>query len=266
MNKTPIKIPTNCPTCNGLLVKNGPFLECSNTNCSEIKVHQITKWIGKMEIMHLSTKTLEKLMSAGLVTCIADLYSLTLDKVQGIDGIGQGFQRIIDEINRSRNPDLPKFLAGFDMDGIGERIWRPICETLNLATIADCFNIKANELLKVPGIAETRAILIMENLTNMAEELLKTEKIVGISSTVKSVPIQGNLTGKSFCFTGALITMKRAEAESLVTSKGGTIGSVNKNLTYLVTNDADSGSSKNVKAQSLGITLIDEKQFLEMVK
>jgi len=76
----------------------------------------------------------------------------------------------------------------------------------------------------------------------------------------------GKLAGKSFCFTGEL-SMKRADAEKLVKDNGGSIkSSVTKDLSYLVTNDTGSGSSKNVKAAKLGIPVIDEKAFMELLQ
>ncbi|MDR2457809.1 MAG: hypothetical protein LBD41_04945 [Clostridiales Family XIII bacterium] len=265
MKKIPIIVPTVCPTCGEKLVKNGPFLECSNDNCPDILVHRIHKWINVMNIMHLSTQTIDKLISAGLVKKIADLYKLTLDDVQNLDGFGLGFQRVIDEINRSRNPSLDLFLAGFDIDGIGRRIWKPIVEELNLKTISDVLSIQAEKLIAIPGIGETRAIIILENIIKLHEELLETEKIVGIAAPQK-LNTSGPLKGLSFCFTGALNSMKRAEAEALVIAKGGTVFSVKKGLSMLVTNDTSSNSSKNVKAKELGIKVINENQFLELLK
>ena len=75
------------------------------------------------------------------------------------------------------------------------------------------------------------------------------------------------LTGKSFCFTGELVTMKRNDAEALVKKNGGSCkSSVTKDLSYLVTNDTTSGSSKNVKAAKLGIPVITEEEFLALIK
>ncbi len=78
---------------------------------------------------------------------------------------------------------------------------------------------------------------------------------------------EGKLNGKSFCFTGELLSMKRSDAQELVKQNGGSVkSSVVKDLSYLVTNDTSSGSSKNVKAASLGIPVISEKEFLELLK
>ena len=77
----------------------------------------------------------------------------------------------------------------------------------------------------------------------------------------------GSLAGLSFCFTGELKTMKRADAQNMVKEKGGTVkSSVVKGLSYLVTNDTTSGSSKNKKAAELGVPIINEEEFLALVK
>ena len=84
--------------------------------------------------------------------------------------------------------------------------------------------------------------------------------------TIESLS-DGKLSGLSFCFTGELKTMKRQDAEFLVKENGGSSkSSVTKDLSYLVTNDTTSGSSKNIKAQKLGIKIINEEEFLELLK
>ena len=91
---------------------------------------------------------------------------------------------------------------------------------------------------------------------------LVENKIIEIEAADK-----GSLNGKSFCFTGELHSMNRNDAQNLVKQNGGTIkSSVTKDLNYLVTNDKDSGSSKNQKAVKFGIPIIDEETFLQMIK
>ena len=91
--------------------------------------------------------------------------------------------------------------------------------------------------------------------------------VTSISIIELENPSEGELSGKSFCFTGELRTLKRADAEAMVKKLGGTCkSSVTKDLSYLVTNDTTSGSSKNVKAAKLGIPIINEEEFLAMVK
>jgi DNA ligase (NAD+) len=86
-----------------------------------------------------------------------------------------------------------------------------------------------------------------------------------IEEETKSDLTNSTLENLSFCFTGKLETMKRSQAQTIVVDNGGTIGSVSKKLTYLVTNTPNSGSGKNKKASALGIKLITENEFLAML-
>lgn len=258
-----IFIPIQCPTCGSLLINNGPYLECSNPFCCEVQKHKIMKWIQKMDIMFLSDKTIEKLMYAELVNCISDLYFLTLQSVQELDGFGEGFKRVIDEIQKSKNPTLAKFMAGFDIDGIGERIWNTIIKELQIKDLDDLFSKKYSDFLSVNGIGGTRAEIIEQALKDQKDELIHTYQIVGCNNKNEE-KIIGKLSGKSFAFTGAL-PIKRAEAEKRVIELGGIIGSVNKNLTYLVSNDFESGSAKAEKAKALGIILMTGEDFLKLI-
>jgi DNA ligase (NAD+) len=226
------------------------------------------KWIGTHNIMFISGSTIDKLMENDLVSEIADLYSLSVNDVLHIDGLGTGFQRVIDEIERSRHTTLTKLLAGYDMDGIGERVWQPIIDNLKIETLVDLINILAKDasiLSLVPGIGPERSFKIIEEIAEHGNELLALEAILDIKKPVKVAPVSSSLSGKSFCFTGALC-IKRAEAEKMVTTNGGTLSSVKKGLSFLVTDDVGSGSAKATKALELGIPVISGAKFLEMVK
>ena len=123
-------------------------------------------------------------------------------------------------------------------------------------------NASVDEVATVYGFAEIMAKTFVNGLKENAEEMKN------LSSTyIKIIEKEtGVLTGKSFCFTGELVTLKRADAEALVKNAGGSCkSSVTKDLSYLVTNDTSSGSSKNVKAAKFGIPIISEKEFLEMI-
>ena len=105
--------------------------------------------------------------------------------------------------------------------------------------------------------------IIVEGLAENSDEM---KKLVSDGTIILESESEGKLLGKSFCFTGELVTMKRSAAEQLVKKEGGAIkSSVTKDLSYLVTNDTSSGSSKNIKAAKFGIPVIDEKQFLELI-
>jgi DNA ligase (NAD+) len=136
---------------------------------------------------------------------------------------------------------------------------------LRVQTLEDVFSLTQADIDKVPGWTGIRAIEFPNLIQEVKDEMKNLSSVVKTEASVKAAG--GGLSGKSFCFTGALETMKRKSAEKLVTDRGGTIaGGVSKTLTYLVTNDTSSGSSKNKKAADLGIDVITEKEFLELIR
>ena len=120
------------------------------------------------------------------------------------------------------------------------------------------------EIASVYRFAEILAHTFVSGIKENKEEMLSM--VDGGTITLIQGENNGVLAGKSFCFTGELKTMKRADAQNLVKEKGGTVkSSVVKGLSYLVTNDTASGSSKNKKAAELGIPVIDENEFLKLL-
>jgi DNA ligase (NAD+) len=260
-----VKFPKICACCGAKLVNEGTILYCPNKDCDETRLHRIEKWVEKNEIMNLSYTTIKKLWDAGIVKSIQDLYSLNVDKVRHLDGFGEGFERVVKEIDKKRVIPLARFVAAFDLDGYGERLISPLFDALRVQNLEDVFALTRADINKVPGWTGIRAIEFPNLIHDVKDEMKNLSGVVKIEVPAKTAG--GKLNGKSFCFTGALETIKRKEAEKLVIDKGGAIASgVSKTLTYLVTNDTSSGSSKNKKAADLGIEIITEKEFLELIR
>jgi DNA ligase (NAD+) len=133
----------------------------------------------------------------------------------------------------------------------------------NVNKLEDVFSLTTEDLVKINGIGEIVAKYFVTEIKNWKSTY---EFLLSIGMKIKAEEKGDKLKGKSFCFTGKLDNIKRPAAEKLVKKLGGEISSVNKTLTYLVTNDTSSGSSKNKKAAELGVQVITEQQFLDMVK
>jgi DNA ligase (NAD+) len=265
VNAKEIDIPKVCTCCGEKLVNEGSILYCPNKDCAETRLHRIAKWVEKNEIMNLSYTTIKNLWGAGIVKSIQDLYSLSVEKVKRLDGFGEGFERVVREIDRKRIVPLARFVAAFDLDGYGEKLIKPLFDALNVRNLNDVFSLTQADIGKVPGWTGIRAVEFPKLIQEVKEEMKNLSSVVKTEASSKAVG--GKLTGKSFCFTGALETMKRKDAEKFVLDRGGTIaGGVSKTLTYLVANDTSSGSSKNKKAADLGIEVITEKEFLKLVQ
>ena len=158
---------------------------------------------------------------------------------------------------------LPVFIAGFDIEGLGETMIQKLVDS-GFNTLQKLLDSTQEEISSVYGFADITARIFVEGLAENREEMLA---LTGNSIIDLEKPSDGALSGKSFCFTGELRTLKRADAEAMVKKLGGTCkSSVTKDLSYLVTNDTSSGSSKNVKAAKLGVPIINEEEFLAMAK
>ena len=209
------------------------------------------------------------LFNSGKVKRISDFYKLTESELTPFflneESMAQekkslGAEKVIKSINARRNLTLAAFIAGFDIEGIGETSVEKLVES-GFDSLEKLLSMKVEEAAAVYGFAEITAKIAVQGLAENAEEM----RFLAANFITLQEISSGSLSGKSFCFTGELNTIKRSEAQSLVKSLGGICRtSVTKDLTYLVTNDTASGSSKNQKAAKLGVTVINEKEFLAM--
>lgn len=257
----PFSKPSVCPSCGGKLQDDGTNLWCYNPGCEERETNRITYWMQTLSMKGFSGGFVKKLWDSGKVKSVGDMYKLTIDDFRAIDGVGvktvKSFFKILEDTSEMY---LDKFIVALGI---------PTCSTSTADALVKEFEtwdrivgLSADEIASLPGFAETSANAVCEGIMDvksMAEELLKVIKI--------KVKTKGVLTGKSFCVTGSLKTMDRKKGfPDLVEKHGGvTKGSVSKGLTYLVTNDTTSGSSKNEKAKKYGVKVITEEEFLNLI-
>jgi DNA ligase (NAD+) len=160
---------------------------------------------------------------------------------------------------------LAAFVAGFDFEGVGETIMEKVAFA-GFDTLEKLRAASVEELAAVYGLGEITAKTIAEGLVETAAEM---DGVLAAGSITIADPPPGDtqpLRGYSFCFTGELTSMKRNEAEERVKALGAAAkSSVVKDLSFLVTNDPESGSGKNKKALAWGIPIIDEAQFLALL-
>ncbi len=265
-----IVIPSNCETCGSSLVNEGTRLYCPNKSCSKRVLHQLLKWVQVVDIRDLGETLVNSLFEKKVVQSISDIYKLNVETLTpfflneesiAAEKKSLGAEKVIKSIENHKNISLEAFVAGFDIEGIGETTVEKLVSA-GFNSLEKLLNASVDEIASVYGFAEIMAKTFVNGLKENAEEMKN------LSSTFVNIIKKeaGALSGKSFCFTGELVTMKRADAENLVKNAGGSCkSSVTKDLSYLVTNDTTSGSSKNVKAAKLGIPIISEKEFLQMI-
>lgn len=259
-----IELPGVCERCGSDLVDEGTRLYCPNQACPKRSYYRIRKWLDVMDIRDFGDAILTKLFDAGRVTEIADLYSLTADELASFDRMGETLaSKLVRNLASVSEVPLAKFVAGFNIEGVGTLIIDKAVAA-GYDTLDALLAATPEELAEVNGIGEITGRTIAEGLAQLEPRmraLLATGR-VSIAS-----PSGGSLRGASFCFTGSLARMTRAAAQDRVREAGGTVtSSVTKDLTYLVTNDPESGSNKNRKAREYGVQIITEDAFLALLE
>ncbi|MBR5645727.1 MAG: NAD-dependent DNA ligase LigA [Treponema sp.] len=267
----PVEFPKICETCHTPLVDNGSRLYCPNKNCSKRVLHQLLKYQQVVDIRDLGETLITQLFNTKKVQCVSDFYKLTVEDLVPYflneESIGQdkkslGAEKVYNSIHSHRNLRLAQFIGAFDIEGIGETSAEKLVAA-GLNSLDALLNADVDRIASVYGFAEIMAQTIVDGLKENAEEM---KTLVENGTIILESEGNGILSGKSFCFTGELNTMKRADAEQLVKKNGGTTkSSVTKDLSYLVTNDTSSGSSKNQKAKQFGIKVITEDEFLGLL-
>lgn len=261
-------LPVVCPVCGSALdlSPNHMHLTCTNEFCSSRASGTIAKWCSINGIKELGLTTIEKIQEHGFFSSIGSMYT-QLDassecRTVMSSELGKNWINIIKEIDAHREMSLAKFIAGYNIAGIGEKQVQKVIDFFSIKEFEGFFWSDSSQRFVCDGIGAVLSQKLSKGLEVNKADMEETIKHIRI---IKQELAVGSLTGKSFCFTGAM-EYKRKDLQDMVTAHGGTnLDSVTKNLTYLVIADPNSTSGKAKKARELGITLISPEQFLEMV-
>jgi DNA ligase (NAD+) len=262
-----IAFPERCGTCGTALIDAGTRLYCPNPACPKRLLHRLEKWASALDIDELGTKLIAQLFESGRLRRVADLYTLEAAELAEYERMGDlSARKTVRSIKTPREVPLAVFIAGFDIEGVGEAIMEKVAAA-GFDTLEKLRAAPADELAAIYGLGEITARTIVDGLAETAADMdaALAHGVVRIAPPRDGALLP--LWGTSFCFTGELLSMKRAEAETRVKALGGmTKTSVVKGLSYLVTNTPGSGSAKNKKARELGVTIIDEAEFSALLE
>ena len=253
--------PTNCPACDAVLIETGEYIQCPNTlDCPAQKTGRIKNWISNINILEWGDTLVERLVETGKVDTIVDLYRLSLDDIAAIERMGKKSAFNCYQSLWSHNPiPLELLLGSLSIPMIGSASIKLVMDA-GFDTLDKIFAASEESFNGIKGLGPRKSKSLFQGLQKNKEmigELMKTDIKV-------EEKIVGELTGKSFALTGAMVN-KRATLEELIVSLGGTVkGSVGKTTNYLVIADINSTSSKAVSARKLGATLISEEELLVM--
>ncbi|MBM4275080.1 MAG: NAD-dependent DNA ligase LigA [Deltaproteobacteria bacterium] len=264
----PFQMPTRCPVCHTPLVRPAgeKVTRCPNPGCGGALVRGIFHFAAKtaMDIDGLGEKIIAQLVDNGLVQDVSDLYKLTEDDLIPLERFAEkSAQNIINAIQKSKRVTLERFLYALGIRYLGEATAQLLAR--HFGTLEALMAADFNELTQVEGIGPTVAQSIVEyfNEPRNQERLAKLQA-AGLEIIPPERPAVSPLAGKTFVFTGAL-TISREEAKALVTARGGKVSSSVSAKTDYVVSGTDPGS-KYAKARELGITILDEAAFLELVR
>jgi DNA ligase (NAD+) len=251
----PIIFPTTCPECSIKLVKNGAYIECQNKSCDGETYGAIAKWLEKTGIKGIGDSILQELIKevkdvAGLYESDAQVFARA---ARGSDKLGKKIYRAI---QGTRSLSLAVFLSGLHIDSLGTTNGQRIAGRFK--TLDSVMSASEADFRKIPGISQNAA-KIASGLNRKRILILKLQHLLDVEDVSEGV-----FTDLSFCITGKL-SRKRSEIETWIKSHGGVCKGIGKDLSYLVTNTPDSGSSKNQKADKYGVKKITEDELYALV-
>lgn len=262
-------LPTVCPVCGGELVlsDNHCQLKCVNEFCKSKMSGRIAKWTGTIGAKEFGLKTIEVLIDNGVIDSISSLYSMDLDKIASIERMGKrSAAKMKKELDSHKEMTLAQFVAGYNIDGVGETVIDNIIKAKGFKSFGDFFAYsKSATRFVCDGVGDIISTKLANGLDALREDMEKTINFITIKAAApKIVNTNGSLGGKSFCFTGAA-SRPRKELWEMVEKNGGVIHeSMKKDTDVLVLADVNSTSSKAVKARKQGTTLMSEEDFVKM--
>lgn len=264
-----VKPPKICPSCGAKLVERcGEVgLYCQNPDCGSLMCAKIEFWASKdaMDIDNVGPSLIQQLYDKKFISNPVDLYRLTMQDLMQLDLVKEkSAMNIYTSIQESKTKPLNRLLTALGIRHVGK-------ETADIlsgefATLDDIKNADVERLANIEGIGEIIAQSIYdffheERNVKMIEEL----KELGVNPVSKVKPKSDKLAGKTFVLTGTLQNMTRDEASAIIKSHGGkTSSSVSKKTSYVLA--GENAGSKLDKAQNLGVIILTEDDFLEMIK
>jgi DNA ligase (NAD+) len=264
------QMPADCPRCHSALVRgeDEAVWRCENTSCPAKLQRGLEHFAARhaMNIEGLGESRIAQLIAAGLIASYADVYRLTADRLEPIERMGKkSAANLMEQIARSKTRDFWRLIFGLGIRHVGERGAQALASAFG--TMDSLLGASKEQLQAVPDIGPVVAAAVREYLDQPQNRALIEElRVLGLKmdAPMTAVSAPGPLSGKTFVLTGTLPTLSREEATEAIQALGGKVtGSVSKRTDHVVAG-ADPGS-KLAKAESLGLSVLDETAFRKLV-
>lgn len=271
-----LEIPRVCNVCHEeaevISMRDGEALKCTNPNCKAQRISSLAHFASRdaMNIEGFSEATVEKFVERGWLNNYTDIYRLSeyKDEIINMEGFGEkSYNNLIEAIEKSKDVGLPNFIYALGINHVGLSNAKLLCKRYN-NNLKDIMNATTEELVDIDGFGEIIAMAVNkyfgydDNIKLIEDIVPRLNFMAEDRSDVDLI-----FEGKSFVVTGDVFQYKnRKELQAKIEKLGGKVtGSVSNKTDYLINNDVNSASSKNKKAKELGIPIISEQEFMDML-
>lgn len=264
----PFKLPTVCPECGNPVVKDeeGVAMRCTGAECPAQKLRNIMHFASKdgMDIDGIGSALVESLVSSGLVNSPADLYYLDAQSVATLERMGKrSAENLIAAIENSKNQGLARLLSAFGIRQVGVKAGKELARVY--PSLDDLMNANLLDLISIQDIGEVTAQYILDWFKSpQSQHQIRLLRDAGVSFLSHEEIKDQRFIGKVFVLTGTLENYTRDQATKIIEEYGGkTSGSVSKRTDFVVAGNA--AGSKLTKAHELGVTVLSEDDFAELI-
>ena len=263
------KMPHICPSCGSPVFREEgeAVIRCTNADCPAQLLRHLIHFTSRdaMDIEGLGPAVLEQLLNAGLISNIVDLYSLDYEAVEGLERTGKkSVENLKNAIEKSKSQDLSKLLFALGIRHIGAKAAALMAE--HFGDIDAILSATSEDFEAIDGFGSILAQSAFEFFSlSDTKKMIESLKVKGLNMKSLKKVEDSRFKGLTFVLTGTLPTLKRSAAGEIIESFGGkTSSSVSKKTDYVLA--GEEAGSKLTKAQDLGVKIITEEEFMEMIK
>ena len=264
------EMPKQCPVCGAQAIREEgeAAIRCTGIECPAKLFRNLVHFVSReaMNIDGLGENIIQQLLDKGLIENIADIYMLQLEDIASLKKNGQKFaQNLVDSINKSKENDLYRLITALGIRHVGSKASKLLARKYK--NIDNLMKAQFEDLSQINDIGPIVANSIIEFFSQeQTQDLIQKLKEAGVNTEAKEEEnIDNRFEGKTFVLTGTLENYTRGEASNLIEKLGGkTSGTVSKKTDYVLA--GEEAGSKLTKAQNLGVTILTEAQFQEMVR
>ena len=263
------KFPDVCPSCGEKVYRDEDeaAIRCINPECPAQLLRNLIHFCSRdaMDIEGLVPAIIETFVNEGMIAKTYDIYNLDFNKILSLEGFKEtSANNIINSVNNSKNNDLSKLIFALGIRHIGAKAGKLLADYFKDIDLV--MNASVDDILQIDGFGKIMAESVVEFFSSdSTKELIEKLKEAGVNMKSTNVVEDTRFSGMTFVLTGTLPTLKRAEASKIIESFGGkTSSSVSKKTTYVLA--GEEAGSKLDKANKLGVQIISEEEFKEMIK